>query len=149
MFSDNDLDNFKVFIEKNAGILTAIGVFGALMGYFAINKDSLPFGIVLPFLSIIIFLFLVYSFIKIIDKEDDTKKGDYIKSLKYLLIVFSAFLIIHTIAIYSSLLKGILSVVFIMGTFLFSIKAYEKYEALLKRKQIAAFIPLMTQVNIC
>ena len=140
MFSDNDLENLKKFIGDNTGILTAIGVFGALMSYLAINKESLPFGTFLPFLSIIIFLFFVVSFIKIINKLRDNEKGDYIDSLKYLLIIFSALLIGYTINIYSNIIEGIIKLIIIIGAFLFFIKTYEKYERLLKRKQGLTFV---------
>jgi len=140
MFSDHHLENLRKFVSDNIAIITAIGVFGALMSYLTINKESLPFGSFLPFISIILFLFFVAIFIRLIHKLNDDKKGDYIFFLQFLLIAFSVVLVGHTISAYTTIIEGIIKVAVGIGTFFFAGKLYEKYEKQLEKHYITTFL---------
>jgi len=143
ILSDQDLENFKNFIEKNRGLLTSVGVFGALMSFLVLNQGSLPFGTFLPFLSTIIFFVFIYSFIRSILKLKDDKKGDYLIFLQYLLIIFSALLIFYTLNAYSNISLAMIQLGVVVGSLLVAAKIYEKYQKQLNENKILTFFTFL------
>ncbi|MBU1205114.1 MAG: hypothetical protein KKA61_01875 [Nanoarchaeota archaeon] len=145
MLPKEHLRNLQEFIKDNAGIITTIGVFGALMSYLVINIDSLIsnspiFGDLLPFLSVIIFLFFSYSLIKIIGELPKDKKGDYIVFFEYCFGAFSIILTLIAINLFINTILGVYIIILVILSLIYGIKIYEKCEKWIKKNNFLTLV---------
>jgi len=145
MLPKEHLSNLQEFIRDNIGIITAIGVFGALMSYLVINIDSLisnspTFGKLLPFLSVIIFLFFSYSLIQIIEGLPKDKKGYYIIFFECCFGIFSMILIFTTISLFSTVIKGLIIIGVFIGSIVYMPIIYKKNEKWIKKNNFLTLV---------
>lgn len=127
LFTQRDIENFNNFISDNSRHLTAIGVFGALMWYFALNvpKGS-SIGEIIAFITILIFLLFIYTLIVKINSLSNREKGKCTDYFKILLSIFAFLLVIFTIEKFPDAITGILKLGLIGLTFFILIKLYTK-----------------------
>lgn len=126
-FDNASLVNLQEFIKHNVQHITCVGIFGALMWYFAVSEATTSFGNFLPLLTICLFLFFIITLIFVINNLSNNKKGDYIFSFEILISAFAIILSYYTINLFTDIIASIIKL-FIFFFFLFSaIKIYDKH----------------------